>query len=226
MSSKNPNNHFLQAAVLALSLSGLVYALALALGWQKAAEINGVEVFAGALNYAAAYLCIKQRRTYALVGILGTAAWSYVFFSNDLLASGVVNLYLSSILIYSWWRWGEDEKTRPVHHLALRWFPVYAITTGLVYLGAVWITHALGGKFVFWDAAVLVLTILAQLLQDQKVIQAWLVWTVVNIVGVILYWQSGLFFAVAQQLLFGFANIWGWRDWYATMASGDDEDVN
>lgn len=218
-------NVWLQAAIIALGLTGATYALALAIGWLEPGSFNGVEMLAGVLNYAATFLCIKQKRAYAIAGIFGTAAWSYVFFTSNLLASGVVNIYLAGMLIYGWWRWGKDNNTRPVRHLSMKWAPVYAGVTALIYFGAVWITSALGGSFVFWDAAILVLTILAQLLQDQKIIQVWIVWTAVNIVGVILYWNSGIYFAMIQQLIFGVANIWGWLEWKATMATQKEKEA-
>lgn len=217
-------NVFVQAVLIAVSLTGITYVLGIMLGWISADGLSVPEMFAGLLNYGATFLCIKQRRAYALVGILGTAAWSYVFFSNNLLASGVVNAYLAGMLIYGWWRWGKDTDSRKVHHLGWKWAPVYALVTAAIYGGAVWITSALGGAFAFWDAAILVLTILAQLLQDQKVIEVWVVWTAVNIVGVILYWNSGLYFAMVQQFIFGFANIWGWFDWRKTMITNKEEE--
>jgi nicotinamide mononucleotide transporter len=211
------SNVFVQAAIISLVLTTTTYALAVALGWITTGMLNWFEVAAGVLNYAATFLCIKQKRSYALIGILGSAAWAYVFWSNNLLASAVVNAYLALTLIYGYWRWGKDSKTRPVHHLALKWVPVYVVATVAIYLGAVWITSALGGSFAFWDAAILVLTILAQLLQDQKVITVWIVWTLVNIVGVVLYWNTEIYFAMIQQVIFGVSNIWGWTEWRKTM---------
>ena len=210
-------NVWVAAALIALTLSGLTYALALSLSWIQVGEFSTMEIFAGTLNYAATFLCIKQRRNYALVGIVGSASWSYVYFSNDLLASGTVNLYLALMLVYGWWRWGKDTNSRKVHNLGLKWVPVYLVVTALIYGGAVWITSALGGRFAPLDAGILVLTILAQLLQDQKVIQAWFVWTAVNVIGVIIYWRSGLYFAFIQQAIFGLANYWGWVDWHRSM---------
>ena len=210
-------NAFLQAILLAALFTGATYALALALGWLTPGTLNWFELAAGALNYVATFLCIRQKRAYALVGIVGSALWAYVFWSNDLLASAVVNAYLAIMLIYGYWRWGKDTDPRKVHQLSWKWIPVYAIATVLIYLGAVWITDALGGKMAFWDAAILVFTILAQLLQDQKVIFAWIVWGAVNIAGVVLYYNSGIYFAMVQQVIFGLANIWGWIEWKKTM---------
>lgn len=210
-------NVFVQATIIALILTTSTYALALALGWIADGQLNWFEIAAGVLNYAATFLCIKQKRSYALVGILGSATWAYVFWSNDLLASAIVNGYLALTLIYGYWRWGKDNKSRTVHHLSWKWAPVYAGATFLVYVGAVWLTTTFGGSFAFWDAAILVLTILAQLLQDQKVITAWIIWTLVNIVGAILYFNTEIYFAMIQQVIFGFSNIWGWVEWKKTM---------
>jgi len=210
------SNVFVQAAVIAVVLTTTTYALAVALGWITGA-LNWFEIAAGVLNYAATFLCIKQKRAYALIGIAGSATWAYVFWSNNLLASAVVNAYLALTLIYGYWRWGKDNSSRPVHHLALKWVPAYAGVTALIYFGAVWLTTAFGGSFAFWDAAILVLTILAQLLQDQKVITVWIIWTLVNIVGVVLYFNTEIYFAMIQQVIFGLANIWGWMEWKKTM---------
>lgn len=202
-----------QALLISIVITSATYVIAIAAGWLKPGELNYFEILAGGLNYIATYLCIKQKRIYALIGIFGSGVWSYVFWTNGLLASSVVNAYLAILLIYGYWRWGKDTNPRPPRHLKVKWVPAYLIFTTLFYLGAVYITNKLGGEFAFWDAAILVLTILAQLLQDQKVITVWFVWGLVNIVGVILYFNSGLYFAVIQQAIFGLANILGYREW-------------
>lgn len=130
-------NVWVLAALIAVSLSGFTYALAIGLGWVQIGESSLVEMLAGTLNYAATFLCIKQKRNYALVGIVGSASWAYVYFSDNLLASGTVNLYLALMLVYGWWRWGKDSDTRKVHNLSLKWTPVYVVVTALIYGGAV-----------------------------------------------------------------------------------------
>lgn len=210
-------NVFVQAILISIMLTASTYALAQAVGWIDTGTLNWGEIAAGVLNYGATFLCIKQKRAYAIVGILGSATWAYVFWSNNLLASAVVNAYLALMLIYGFWRWGKDTDSRPVRHLSWRWAPVYVIVTAGIYFGAVWITQTFGGSFAFWDAAILVFTILAQLLQDQKIITVWIIWTLVNIVGVILYFNTDLYFAMIQQTIFGVANLWGWLEWNKTM---------
>lgn len=209
-------NDYVMAVLIALSINSITYLTAFSLGWVSG-EPNWLEIIASGMNYAATYLSIKQKRFFYLIGIGASAIYAVVYGQFGLLASAVLSMYLTLSLIYGFIRWGRDSKSRPVHHLSLKWVPVYLLATVGFYAGASFTVHALGGTFAFWDAAILVFTILAQFLLDNKVIETWMVWTLVNIVGVILYFSSGLYFAAVQQLIFGVANLWGWMAWKKSM---------
>lgn len=208
-------NVFVQAVLIAAVLTGITYAVAFLAGWVT--EPNWLEITASAMNYGATFLSIKQRRFFYLIGIGASAIYAYVYSDAGLLASGVLSLYLTISLVYGYLRWGKDKKSRPVHNWQWKWVPVYILATAVFFAGAYFTVQALGGTFAFWDAAILVLTILAQFLLDNKVIQTWAVWTLVNIVGVIVYFNTELYFAAAQQLIFGLANLWGYLAWRKSM---------
>lgn len=209
-------NDFVTAGLIAVSITAITYLLAFSLGWVTG-EPNWLEIIASGMNYAATYLSIKQKRFFYLIGVGASAIYAVVYGQAGLLASAVLSMYLTLSLFYGYFRWGKDSNSRPVHNLSWKWFPVYLLATAGFYAGASFTVQALGGTFAFWDAAILVLTILAQFMLDQKVIQTWVVWTLVNIVGVTLYYTSGLYFAAVQQLIFGVANLWGWMAWKKTM---------
>lgn len=209
-------NDFVLAALIAVGLTTITYLIAFSVGWVTG-EPNWLEILASGMNYAATYLSIKQKRAFYLIGVVASAVYAVVYGQSGLLASAVLSMYLTLSLFYGYFRWGKDTKSRPVHNIQLKWIPVYLLATVAFYAGASFTVQALGGTFAFWDAAILVLTILAQFLLDNKVIQTWIIWTLVNIVGVTLYFTSGLYFAAIQQLIFGIANLWGWMSWRKTM---------
>lgn len=209
-------NDFFVAAVIAVVLSGATFALAYGAGWLVGAP-NWFEVAGATINYGATYLSIKQRRfTYAL-GFIASAAFMVAYFQYGLLASALLSGYLVGQLIYGFFRWGPDSAARPVHKFQWKWAWAYALATVLTYFGAVGIVTLFGGQFAFWDAAILILTILAQFLLDNKVLASWFVWGAVNIVGVTLYFTAGAPFAAVQQLIFLFANIPGFILWQKSM---------
>lgn len=209
-------NDFVVAAIIAVALSGLTFALAYSLGWLTEAP-NWFEVAGATINYGATYLSIKQRRLTYILGFTASAAFAVAYFQYGLLASALLSAYLVGQLVYGYFRWGPDGKTRPVHKFKWGNWWMYALATVLTYAGAVALVTVLGGQFAFWDASILILTILAQFLLDNKVLAAWFVWGAVNVVGVTLYFTAGAPFAAMQQLIFLFANIPGFILWKRSM---------
>src|SRR6478735_2827224 len=209
-------NDFVIAALIAVVLSGLTFALAYSVGWLTA-EPNWFEVAGATINYGATYLSIKQRRFAYALGFAASAAFAVAYFQYGLLASSLLSLYLVGQLVYGYFRWGPDANSRPVHKFQWKWAWAYALATVLTYLGAVGLVTLLGGQFAFWDAAILILTILAQFLLDNKVLASWFVWGAVNVIGVTLYFTAGAPFAAVQQLIFLFANIPGFILWKRSM---------
>lgn len=209
-------NDFFLAAVVGVVLTGFSVLLALSLGWVD--NVNGFEIGATIFNYASFYLCVKQRRAYYLIGILGYLFFVVVYLQANLLASTALSAYLSIALIVGWFMWRRDDNTLPVGRIGLKWWPVYILTTLAAYGGAVLVVTLLGGSFAPWDSVILVFTILAQFMLDRKKIENWAVWIIfVNGAGTVLYFTTGLYLVAIQQLLFGLFSVWGWYEWKKSM---------
>lgn len=209
-------NDFVLAGLIAVGITAVTYLIAFSVGWVTGSP-NWLEIVASGMNYAATYLSIKQKRAFYLIGVVASAAFAVVYGQSGLLASAVLSMYLTLSLFYGYFRWGKDTKTRPVHHIQWKWIPAYVLATATFYAGASLTVHALNGTFAFWDAAILVLTILAQFGLDNKILESWYIWVLVNIVGVVLYFSTELYFAAIQQLIFGAANFAGLYFWKKSM---------
>ncbi len=208
-------NDFVLAATVGALLTAFSIGIALGFGWISSTNLNWFEIAATFFNYASFYLCVKQRRAYYLIGILGYIAFVVVYLQANLLASTALSAYLSVALIVGFFMWRRDDNTLPVSRIEAKWWPVYIGATILAYVGASAIVTALGGTFPFWDAFILIFTILAQFMLDRKKIENWFVWIVfVNGVGTVLYFSTGLYLVAVQQLLFGLFSAWGWYEWH------------
>ena len=133
------------------------------------------------------------------------------------MASMLVNIYLTPSLIYGYFRWRSDDNTRPVTHVALKWVPVYLIVTIAAYLGALGIAKALGGTMALADSVILVGTILAQFLLDNKKIETWAVWVIVNVAAIYTYFNAGLALAGFQYIFFLGNTVFGALVWYKSL---------
>jgi nicotinamide mononucleotide transporter len=209
------NRDVLDSLWIAAALTAASYLLGLALGWTTG--VNWLEAFAVFTSYSCTYLCVRQRRFNYPIGALSTIAYCVLFLQEGLYASMVLNAYLTPILVYGWFRWRADAITRPVTRVEPRWVPVYLLVTAAAFAGAASLNTLLGGTFALADSVILVGTILAQFLMDNKKIESWFVWMIVNVVATWAYFSAGLAIAAVQYVLFLGNAVWAFVEWRRTM---------
>lgn len=180
-------------------------------------SITGLESFAVFTSYACTYLAVRQRRVNYVVGMTSTIAYAVLFHRQGLVASAVLNVYLTPTLVYGWFRWHRDARTRPVTNVTWRALPAYAAVTAVAYVGALVVINALDGQLAAWDAVILVGSVFAQFLLDNKKLQTWMVWAVVNVIAIYVYATTGLALAAAQYVCFLLNTVYGHFSWRATM---------
>lgn len=203
---------------IAAVLTSVSYVVAVMLGW--VATVDPLEAFAVLTSYSCTWLCIRQRRFNYPIGAMSTAAYCALFWQQGLVASAALNAYLTPSLLYGWIRWHADARTRPVGRVERRWLPLYLGVTAAFYVGAVATAGALGGTFAAADSVILVGSILAQFLLDNKKLETWVVWFVVDLVAIWLYLTSGLALAGLQFLLFLASAVLGFWQWRSALPAG------
>jgi nicotinamide mononucleotide transporter len=205
----------LESLAIAIVLTGISYLVGIEAGW--IAELNWLEIFSVATSYSCTYLCVKQSRLNYPIGMISVAALSFLFYQQGLYSSMMLNMYLFPMLLWGWFRWGKDDNTRPVTFVEQKWWPVYvALTAGIFAIISVLMTY-MGAKLVILDSTILAVSILAQMLLDQKKIETWSLWIIVNIISIITYWQAGLPLISMQYVFFLVNTVYGAISWSKTM---------
>jgi nicotinamide mononucleotide transporter len=209
----SPQNDLVLAVAAAVVLTGASYGLGVTAGWIDG--VDWLEAAAVVTSYASTILCIRQRRSNYVLGAMSTAMYAVLFLGHGLLASALLNVYLTPQLAYGWVRWRRDAETRPVTWLVRQWqwIPVYLGVSVVAYLGATWMVGALGGRLASADAAILAGSLLAQFLLDNKRIETWFVWMLVNVVAIWTYFMAGLVVAGSQYVVFLATAVLGFRAW-------------
>lgn len=198
---------------LGVLLTALSYAVGLNFGWVS--ELNFLEVFAVFTSYVCTYLCVRERRINYPIGAISNAAYSLLFWQFGLVGSSIVTGYLTFSLAYGWFRWNRDENTKPVSFVEGKFWPVYLIATAVAFAGGFGIYHLTGAAVVWTDLVVMAGSILAQFLLDNKKIETWAVWTVVNVFAIYTYVNAGLALAAFQYVFFllnAFYGAWVWNN--------------
>jgi nicotinamide mononucleotide transporter len=203
--------HMIQGLVLGVFLTALSYAVGLGAGWVSA--LNWLEVFAVFTSYVCTFLCVVERRANYPIGAASNAAYALLFFQFGLMGSSFVTAYLTLSLIYGWFRWNRDEVTKPVGFVSAKWWPVYILATAAAF-GLGFGIYGLTNATVVWtDLVVMAGSILAQFLLDNKRIETWAVWAIVNVFAIYTYFNAGIYL-VAFQYVFFLANaFYGWYMW-------------
>lgn len=185
-------------------------------GWIE--EINLLELFAVATSYTCTYLCVMQVRWQYIFAAVTTVLYAVLFYQWGLYGSALASLYVPFALVYGWFRWGKDNATRPVTWVDTIWHYVGYLCLGIVgWAGTYYLCQALGVNIPVMDSAILVLTIMAQFLMDNKKIENWIVWFVLNVIAIGLYFQTGLYLAAMQYVLFLANTIFGFVMWRRSM---------
>ena len=209
----------IRAVTVGCTLTVLSYLVVVLLGVN--ATMSTLEGAAVLTSYACTYLTIVQSRWNYPIGVITTALYAWLFVEWGLIGSAALNIYLVPVLAYGWFRWGKDKKTRPVTHVSLLWMPIYIMITAIVWAVCTWIVHYFGSTLSEFDTAILVLSVLAQLLLDNKKIETWIVWAMVNIIAIYVYASTGLWLAAAQYVLFLLnTGLAGWQ-WYVSKQATD-----
>lgn len=208
---EGPRRHILESLAVAAVLTTLSYIVGLWAGWLQ--TLNWLEVFAVFTSYAATYLCVVERRINYPIGAISSAAYAYLFIENGLFASALLNAYLVPTLVYGWFRWRKDVNTRPVTRVSLKMIPVYLGIAGLGYTGAALLSQQFGGAMAWTDSVILAATILAQFLLDNKKLENWIVWAIVNVFAIYTYATTGLPLVAFQYVFFLSNTIYGFYMW-------------
>lgn len=212
--------HLLQGTVIAIVLTALSFVVGIQVGWIEGiiGFFGWLEVFAVFTSYLCTFLCVVERRGNYPIGAISNAAYSWLFFQWGLVASGFVTGYLTLALAYGWFRWRSDKKTLPVSRVELKWVPAYIVSTAAFYGLALWIVTMMGGNFAMTDTFILIGTILAQFLLDNKKIETWAVWAVVNVFAIYTYYNAGLYLVVFQYMFFLANTLYGYVMWRKSRA--------
>jgi nicotinamide mononucleotide transporter len=171
---------------------------------------------------ALAVVFLAQRRTLWTwpVQVSATVLLFSVYVSAHLGGLATRQVAILAISLYGWWAW--TRRRDPVYGIVVRRArPVERLATAGVFVAGTVVTalllEALNASWAPWpDAAILVGTLVAFGAQGLGLVEFWLVWLVVDAIGVPLQIASGLWFSATVYLVFTVLVMRGWWSWNTT----------
>lgn len=185
--------------------------------------MSPLEIGANAFTALAILLAGRNSIHTWWTGIVGCTLFGVLFAQNRLYADVVLQVFFVGTSLLGWWRWlrGRQGAPLPVTHAGprtLAWMVPAGVAATAVY-GAL-LHHYTSAYAPFVDSAVLVFSVIAQLLMMQRRIENWPVWLLVNTIAVPLYASRGLYLTAVLYACFWVNAIVSWI-WWRKLAARD-----
>ena len=179
------------------------------------------EIMGTVLGVIGVRLMIRQELWGWPVGLVQVGIYAWVFYGAKLYSDTILQILFFALQIYGWRHWargGTADSARagglPVTGLSptarVGWLVVGAGLTSAWGWGMHRLTDA---ALPWWDAFILIFSLIAQWLQARKKWECWLGWLLVNTVAVGVYWVKDLRLTSGLYLIFWGMSLWGWREW-------------
>lgn len=175
------------------------------------------EIIGTVLGVIGVWLMIRQNILGWPVGLVQVSVSAWVFFETQLYSDVILQVAFFLIQAYGWWHWWRGRT--PAHELPVTRVGS-AATAGAVVAGLAVTTgwgyfmqRTTDAALPYWDAFILIFSLIAQWLQARKKLECWPGWLLVNTVAVGVYWVKGLQLYAGLYFIFWLMALWGWREW-------------
>jgi nicotinamide mononucleotide transporter len=178
--------------------------------------IGPLEIAANAAATLAIYLAGRNSIHTWWTGMLGCALFGLLFFGTNLYADVLLQVFFIASSAFGWWQWRRGDHGQPLpvalaNFRSLAWTIPAGIAATAGY-GA--LLHYFTNAYApFADSAVLVLSVIAQLLLMQRRIENWVFWLLVNSIAVPLYAGRGLYLTAFLYGCYWVHAIVAWSRW-------------
>jgi nicotinamide mononucleotide transporter len=178
--------------------------------------IGPLELAANAFTAVAIVLAGRNSVHTWWTGIVGCALFALLFGENHLYADVLLQVFFVATGVAGWWNWlrGDSGEPLPIRH---------ASAASLFWLipAGVLATAAYGALLKFYtdayapfpDSAVLVFSVIGQILMMQRRVENWAFWLLVNTIAAPLYFSRGLYLTSLLYAFFWFNALVSWRWW-------------
>lgn len=177
--------------------------------------IEGSAVVLGLINIA---LIIRRSVWNYPFGIVMVTLTGFVVFEKKLYSDALLQIFFVVVNVYGWVMWQRSvdragEVIVEVMAVPARW----RWLAGCLIATALWGTVMYAftdASYPWWDAAVAMVSVAAQILMSQRKLENWVLWIVVNILSIGLYVAKDLIpFAILYGLFLVLAS-WGLIGWH------------
>ena len=158
--------------------------------------VNPLEALATLAGLANIVLLVRRNVWNYPFGLLMVAIYAWIFSQARLYSDALLQGFFFVVQVYGWWAWARVGGTdHPVAVTRLTGPARIAWALGILLLSALWglgMARGTNAAFPWWDAAIAVSSVAAQILLARRCIENWWLWIGVDVAAIGLYSAKGL----------------------------------
>jgi nicotinamide mononucleotide transporter len=183
--------------------------------------VSAVEIVAAVITAYSIWLATKENIWYWPTGIVSLVLYTWTFYQARLYGESLLQVICLGLMIYGWYEWlhgGSNRAELPVTRTPKRaWLPMFAVGIGGSAATALLMLRFTDNPAPWVDAAILVFSLVAQLMTARKWIENWIFWIVINVISVALYINRQLYPTAVLYVILLVLAFEGYRKWTRTL---------
>jgi nicotinamide mononucleotide transporter len=177
---------------------------------------SALEIAANAVMAVSIVLAGRNNIHSWWIGIVGCSLFSVLFYSTQLYADVALQLFFIVTCVIGWRQWLRGDHGHALHIRTTR--PGTLVTMALAGVVAaagygLMLKHYTDAFAPYVDSAVLMFSVIAQILLMGRRIETWPFWLLVNTISVPLYASRGLYLTAALYVGYWINALVAWRHW-------------
>ncbi|MEV7974453.1 nicotinamide riboside transporter PnuC [Streptomyces sp. NPDC086519] len=154
----------------------------------------------------------------------------FIAFYGHLAGSAGKQVVVMAVAAYGWWRWNRDQgrtEDGGDGHIVPRFATwrergamIAAAAVGTVAVALLFKAYPSLSWDPWPDAYIFVGTVVAMYAQARGMVEFWIAWLLVDVVGVPLNFANGYAFSGFIYVIYGALVLWGMRDWWLRSRQG------
>jgi nicotinamide mononucleotide transporter len=174
-----------------------------------------IEVVGAVFSITYSLLLMREKTIGWLFGIFSSLLSIIIFYNSKTYAQAIISIYYAGVGVYGWYYWVKAEKRDEHIH-------IWSIKQHVLYI-SVFIVLSLGCSYLFdhytdslnpyLDSFVTVFGFLASIKEARKILTSWVYWFVINLLSVVLYFNSELDIYGIMMIMYAAICIPGYLSW-------------
>ena len=184
-----------------------------------------LELLAVLTGLAAVWFAARANILTWMFALVNAILFFVLFYQVNLYSAMALQVFFFCNALYGWYNWRRSESddktpvTMLIHKQRVIWLAV--VMLGAIALGTVmsrihiWLPDLFPERatFVYTDAMIAVMSIVASLLLAKLKLENWILWILVNLMSVVMYAMKGVMFVSLQYVIFLFMASYGFVEW-------------